>query len=167
MKPFRRALVAVLACAPAGLAAASEAWVYVDHRDEPGNEHLVFIAQTADEAIPDESRRSEVTPEIHVRCEQAGLIVRIDWGRFISSFNTELGFRVDDGKRSWRKWKVDSSNRETFSPSHQDSTTLIDLLRNGERLNVEVTPYSEAPLEVNFSLAGFSEQVDRLIGNCG
>mgnify|MGYP007073177905 FL=1 len=108
-----------------------------------------------------------MTPEIHVRCEQAGLIVRIDWGRFISSFNTELGFRVDDGKRSWRKWKVDSSNRETFSPSHQDSTTLIDLLRNGERLNVEVTPYSEAPLEVNFSLAGFSEQVDRLIGNCG
>ena len=40
---------------------------------------------------------------------------RIDWQRFISSFNTEAGFKVDDGKRNWYDFRVDDSNRITIA----------------------------------------------------
>ena len=57
--------------------------------------------------------------------------VRIDWRRFISSFNTEVGFKADGGKTLWQKWGVDQSNKITLSKSAADSQSLVDYLSGG------------------------------------
>lgn len=73
---------------------------------------------------------------------------------------------MDGGKFSWLKWKVDGSEKVTLSPSADDTRKLVDALGMGNSLLVEISPYAQAPVEVNFDLTGFSEKLDELNDAC-
>ena len=109
-----------------------------------------------------------MTPRIEFHCSPAdGAQSRpaSDWRRFISSFSTEVGFKVDDGKFTWLKWKVDGSEKVTMSPSADDTRLkLIDATVGGNELLVDVTPYSEGPVTVTFDLAEDSVTVSTRCG---
>lgn len=157
----------VKAFAAAGLlltaaSVSSNPWVY-----ESGD--VQSISSVADNTIRDESAQNEVTPRIEFRCDQGGnrITAQIDWGRFISSFSTEVGFKVDDGKFMWLKWKVDSSEKITLSPSADDTQRLLDAMVGGSLLTVDVSPYAEGPVVVTFDLTGFAEARDALQASCG
>lgn len=127
----------------------------------------ISISQDADNTIRDESYTKEVTPNMALLCSGGGSITaQIDWKRFISSFSTEVGFKVDGGKFTWLKWKVDGSEKVTLSPSADDTGKLIDALGMGNSLLVEITPYAEGPVEANFDLTGFAEKLDKLKDAC-
>ena len=127
----------------------------------------ISISQDADNTIRDESYTKEVTPNMALLCSGGGSITaQIDWKRFISSFSTEVGFKVDGGKFTWLKWKVDGSEKVTLSPSADDTAKLINALEMGKSLLVEITPYSQSPVEVNFDLNGFAEKLDELKVAC-
>ena len=124
--------------------------------------------QDAANTIKDEYATSDVTPRLMFRCAPGNpeVTVRIDWQRFISSFNTEIGFKVDDGKTLWLKWGVDRSNKITLSRSAEDSKTLIDHLADGKLLQVEISPYSEGPVIVEYDLTGIASGLTRLRHEC-
>ena len=126
------------------------------------------IASDAGNTIKDEYARSDVTPRLSFQCAPGdpSVTARIDWGRFISSFSTEVGFKVDDGKFMWLKWKVDSSEKVTLSPSADDTKRLTDAMTGGTTLTVDVSPYSEGPVVVTFDLAGFDEALASLRSGC-
>ena len=125
------------------------------------------IASDAGNTIKDEYARHDVTPRMEFRCESSGsLTARIDWQRFISSFSTEVGFKVDDGKFMWLKWKVDSSEKVTLSPSADDTKRLTEAMSGGTTLTVDVSPYSEGPVVVTFDLDGFGAALDTLTSAC-
>ena len=125
------------------------------------------IAQDAGNTIKNESWTADVTPRMQFTCAAGGEVVAsIDWRRFISSFSTEVGFKVDGGKFTWLKWKVDSSEKVTISPSANDTSRLLDMMRTGDTLTVEITPYSEGPVEVQYALAGFAEALNSLQAHC-
>ena len=125
------------------------------------------IWSDAGTTIKDEYAREDVMPRMEIRCEQGGaLAARIDWGRFISSFSTEVGFKVDNGNFIWLKWKVDGSEKITLSPSADDSRRLLTSMSGGKTLTVDVAPYSEGPIVVTFDLAGFTEVLDSLRADC-
>jgi len=127
----------------------------------------ISISQDAGNTIKDESYTKDVTPSMALVCSDGGSIMaQIDWKRFISSFSTEVGFKVDGGKFSWLKWKVDGSEKVTLSPSADDTRKLVDALGMGNSLLVEISPYAQAPVEVNFDLTGFSEKLDELKDAC-
>lgn len=111
---------------------------------------------------------ADVRPELAFRCTPGTeeIAVWIDWRRFISSFNTEVGFSVDGAAMLWQKWGVDRSNKVTMSKIEADSRALIDQLTAGSELTVEVAPYSGTPFTVRFDLAGFSNALDTLRGAC-
>ena len=67
---------------------------------------------------------------------------------------------------TWLKWKVDGSEKVTLSPSADDTAKLINALEMGNSLLVEITPYSQSPVEVNFDLNGFTEKLDELKVAC-
>lgn len=119
-------------------------------------------------AIADETAAKTVTPRLEFRCdpESGEIVARIDWRRFISSFSTEVGFKVDGGAISWRKWKVDGSEKVTISPSADDTETLIAALEGGQSLLVDVTPYSEGPVTTTFDLAGLGAALGQLRERC-
>ncbi len=129
---------------------------------------IASLQQDSANTIKDEYASKEVKPQLAFRCVpgNAEITARIDWRRFISSFNTEVGFKVDGGKFLWLKWGVDQSNRITLSKAASDSQMLIDHLAGGSELLVEVSPYSEPPVTVQYDLAGLSQALEALRMEC-
>lgn len=123
------------------------------------------LSQRSATAIKDESAKNDVTPVFSFRCDPP-VNARIDWHRFISSFNTEVGFKVDDGKFTWLKMKVDDSEQVTYSASSDDTLQLVELFSTGRKLTIEVTPYAGAPVTAEFDLTGFESVFGVLQANC-
>lgn len=137
--------------------------------DDPSSYEVVAsLQQESANTIKDEYATSDVKPVLAFRCAPGNpaITARIDWQRFISSFNTEVGFKVDGGKALWLKWGVDQSNKITLSKTAADTQSLLDYLGGGSNLQVEVTPYSESPVTVDFDLTGFSQGLDALQMAC-
>lgn len=143
------------------LAWAETPWVFDDS-------DAVAMYQDGGNTIRDETATVDVTPRLEFRCEpmDQSITARIDWQRFISAFSTEVGFKVDGGKFTWLKWKVDSSEKVTLSPSAADTQKLIGAIGEGSELLVDVTPYSEGPVTVTFDAAGLGAALDQLRNNC-
>lgn len=170
MNRYCRMLAAATVTLTAGATAAQPAgnWAITIGEDPSSYEVIAALQQDAANTIKDEYGTKDVTPQLAFRCTPGNpeISVQIDWRRFISSFNTEVGFRVDGGKTMWLKWGVDQSNKITLSKSAADSQSLVELLDGGGELLVEVSPYSESPITVRFDLAGFSQAVDALRTEC-
>ena len=143
-------------------------WILTVGEDPSSYERVASLQQDAANTIKDEYATRDVVPQLMLRCAPGdpAIMARIDWKRFISSFNTEVGFKVDDGKTLWLKWGVDRSNKITLSPSADDSSTLIDHLRDGRALQVEVAPYSEPPVTVEYDLTGIVSGLESLLKEC-
>jgi type VI secretion system protein VasI len=143
-------------------------WALTTGEDSSSYEMVASLEQESANTIKDEYGTRDVAPQLAFRCVPGNseIAVRIDWRRFISSFNTEVGFKVDDGKMLWQKWGVDQSNKMTMSKTASDSRALIDRLASGNKLLVEVSPYSESPVTVQYDLAGLSQGLDALQAEC-
>ena len=168
---MRKILTAVLLLPAMSLADSPDtgsAWTVETAEDPSGYGEILLLHQDAGSTIKDEYAAKDVSPRLAFSCVpgDSSVIARIDWQRFISSFSTEVGFKVDDGRFTWLKWKVDDSERVTISPSAEDSGKLLALMSDGERLSVEITPYSEGPVAVDFVLAGFGEALASLENRC-
>ena len=127
-----------------------------------------MIYQTAMDPIKDEYGLKDLKPQLKFYCspEDSSITASINWKRFISSFSTEVGFKIDAGKFLWLKWRVDDSEQITYSPSVADTEKLIKAMNDGETLLVDIAPYSEAPITVNFDLNGFSAALEQLKKSC-
>lgn len=127
-----------------------------------------LMSQAAATPVRDEAASGTVTPVLFFTCGSGEIAVTagIDWQRFISSFSTEVGFKVDGGTFTWMKWKLDDSENVTLSPSAADTARLAALMASGDRLLVEVSPYSEAPVSTEFDLTGFSAALEALQERC-
>ncbi len=143
-------------------------WLLSIGEDSSSYEVVASLQQDSANTIKDEYATKDVTPRLAFRCAPGNpeVTARIDWQRFISSFNTEVGFKVDDGKALWLKWGVDRSNRITLSKSAADSQSLIDHLVAGSSLQIEVSPYSESPVTVEYDLAGLAKALEALQVEC-
>jgi hypothetical protein len=123
------------------------------------------LTQPSAKSVRNENATGEVLPVFSFRCDPP-IVARIDWQRFISSFSTEVGFKVDDGKFTWLKMKVDDSEQVTYSASSEDTQKLVDLFAKGAKLTVEVSPYSESPITAEFDLDAFESTLGVLAANC-
>jgi len=149
---MHRLTFAVIAAAAALPAAAD--WNVSTGTDAASYQAVTVLSQAAAGTIPDEYRSKEVR-------------TRIDWGRFISSFNTEVIFAVDGRDPVTLTLGVDRSNKITSTKVEAEDDALLGYLDGGSTLTVTVTPYSEVPVSVDFDLAGFGEGLDELRAACG
>jgi len=143
-------------------------WVLAVGEDATSYEFVASLQQESANTIKDEYATKDINPQLAFRCAPGNpeVSVRIDWRRFISSFNTEVGFKADDGKTLWQKWGVDQSNKITLSKSAADSQSLVDYLSGGSSVQVEVSPYSEPPITVEYDLTGLSAALEALRAEC-
>ena len=143
-------------------------WILSSGEDPDRNDTVSSLQQESSSSIKNESWTGEVVPQLAFRCSpgDATIVSRIDWGRFISSFNTEIGFKVDDGKRTWLKWGVDHSEKVTISPSAADTAKLVAQMLGGAQLEVRISPYSQGPVNANFDLIEFEEALQELKASC-
>lgn len=143
-------------------------WILSTGEDPDRSETVSSLHQESSTSIKNEAWTAEVVPQLAFHCSpgDAAIVSRIDWRRFISSFKTEIGFKVDDGKRTWLKWGVDGSEKVTISPSADDTAKLVAQLLGGEKLEVRISPYSQGPVDANFDLTAFDEALQVLKASC-
>lgn len=163
----------VLLLATTGFAVAEETqldgnWTLFVGEDEQSYESIASISQPSSTTIKDENAADDVTPVLAFRCRPGNpeITARVDWQRFISSFNTEVGFKVDDGKRQWIKWGVDQTEKVTLSRSAGDTRALLEQFSAGTSLEIEVSPYSSSPVTANFALTGIDAALAELAASC-
>ena len=163
------AILAFIALSGAAPADEVESWPLETGSDAATYESVVSISQSSQASIQDEYATKEVFPRFILQCtpgQESGLHVKIDWQRFISSFNTDISFKADDRDRMWLKFGVDNSNMVTAAKTSDDSNALVAYLSEGEMLKVGVTPYSESAVSVTFKLTGLVEAVTALRSEC-
>ncbi len=151
------------------IAAADEFWSLTNYKDENSGEAIVALRQESSDSIPDVSGKEEIEPLLEFRCVAGGgeaIQFRVNWRRFISSFNTEVGFRADGGKTMWLKLGVDASNEITFSSSTADVEKLIEKFSAGEIMELDIAPYSEAAVLVHFNISTFESALESLKQSC-
>ena len=148
---------------------ADEFWSLDSAIDDNSGEAVAFLRQESRESIRDESGKNSLYPVFEFRCipsRDPGIRFQIDWRRFISSFNTEVGFRVDGGKALWLKLGVDQTNRITLSKSSKDVNKLIQLFGDATTVELEIAPYSEPSVFVRFDISSFNSAVETLNERC-
>lgn len=157
-------LAAFLLCLPVVVFAGE--WQLED--TEIDFEAVTSLRQSSATTIKNEYATKDVTPEMAFLCRPGDphITAQIDWQRFISSFSTEVGFKIDGGKFKWLKWKIDRSEKVTLSPSSADTQTLIELLGGGSQLLVEISPYSDGPVTAEFDLTGFGDAMQAFRARC-
>lgn len=164
---MRRYLLALsIVAASAAALAEDDGWTL--GVDDSGYDAREMMYQASAVAIADEYATKEVNPVLSFGCVAGGdgtITATIDWQRFISSFSTEAGFSVDEGKAAWLKLAVDSSNKQTLANA-ADTAALLSQLEGGKRLTVEIAPYSEPSVFVHFDIENFAAALARLKEAC-
>ena len=150
-------------------AQAAAEWSLATATDAASYAPVTVLSRGANETIGDEYGSKQVRPRLEFRCAAGSdsLGVRIDWQRFISSFNTEVTFAADDSDALALKFGVDRSNEITIAKSGDDAEALAAYLAGRESLAVTVTPYSSVPETVSFDLEDFDEGLAQLRAACG
>jgi len=136
-----------------------EYWSMESFVDDNSGETIAWLRQQSVDSIPAESGTETVYPVMGFQCSPGtdpNIRLRIDWRRFIASFNTEVGFRVDGGKPLWLKLGVGPKNKVTMSKSSADVRKLLQQLSNAATVELEVAPYSEPSVFVDFDISTFS-----------
>jgi len=172
MSSYVNTSIVVAACfvIALGISEANDnSWSLETVEDTDTFESIISLLQESADSILDEVGKVEIHPVFEFRCaagSDTAVAFRIDWRRFISSFNTEVGFRVDGGKALWLKLGVDRSNKVTLSKSGADVGKLISRLSDGDIVEVEVAPYSEPSVFVRFDLSSFGDGLSELKETC-
>ncbi len=144
-------------------------WSLEIGRDEKTWEHVATLGVESSNDVADEYATKKVRPQLAFTCTPGGdgtISVRLDWRRFISSFNTEVGFKADDRELLLVNWGVDKSNRITHPRSVSDASEIIAYLAGANRVQVEVIPYSASLITVQFDISGIDEALQALSAKC-
>jgi len=146
-----------------------EHWSLVTGEDPISYQTVASLRQSSANSIRDEKAKDEVLPILEFRCVPstgAPIEFRIDWRRFISSFNTEAGFKADGGKTTWLKLGVDQTNKITLSRSAADVEKLLARIAGAQMLEIEIAPYSEASVFANFDISTLTAALGELKEAC-
>ncbi|MDH4047494.1 MAG: hypothetical protein OEW68_05545 [Gammaproteobacteria bacterium] len=158
-----------LTAAPALADSPAENWSLEVGKDPVSWENVATLTTESSIEIANEYATKQVRPLLIFQCRPGGdgsVSVRVDWQRFISSFNTEVGFKADEKDLLLVNWGVDKSNRITQPRGASDSRELLAYLKGAIRLQVEVIPYSASLLSVNFDVSGIDTALATLIAKC-
>jgi hypothetical protein len=168
---IRRMIVAALLCSGGAIQAAELAghWTLAAGRDEQSWEDVVTLSVDSQNEIADEDATKKVHPQLAFHCIVGGdgtVSARVDWRRFISSFNTEVGFKADERELLLVNWGVDKSNKITMPRGMKDGNDFVDYVKGASKLQVEVIPYSESLITVSFDISGIDDELESLVAEC-
>lgn len=169
MSAARPVAVALPLLTLTAIAEVPDNWTLESGPDPATYETVVALYQESLGTILDEYASKDVRPRLELRClpdRGEGISVRVDWRRFISSFNTEVGFKVDDRELMLLNLGVDRSNAITMTRAASDDERLTEYLGGGRRLRIEVIPYSESLVTVDYDISGFDSALAELEARC-
>lgn len=161
--------ILLLAAACATAQALPGKWSLEVGRDPVTWENTATLSVKSETEIANENGSAQVRPQLDFRCRPGGdgtISARIDWQRYISSFNTEVGFKAGDRQLLLVNWGVDKSKKITQPRSTSDSRELMAYIAGASKLQVEVIPYSEKLISIDYDISGIDEALKALAAQC-
>ena len=143
-------------------------WRLFDKRHTGGNK-IAELTNIAESSIDNSDYSEKVYPELSIYCEEdnPNISIKINWKRYISSFNrTEIGIKVDGKNYSWLSFNLDKTGQISFQNPSTRSNELVNKFKNITKLAIEIEPYSEPAVNVYFDLSGFASHLEKLEKLC-
>ncbi|MFV3127885.1 type VI secretion system-associated protein TagO [Niveispirillum sp. KHB5.9] len=106
-------------------------------------------------------------PTFVVRCSENVTSVYFVYDVFLGSDETETTTRVDSDKAVTEIWSISTDHKAVGMWEGTSSIPFLKRLAGKNRLIVRLTPYSESPVTVSFSLDGLANVATSVARTCG
>jgi type VI secretion system protein VasI len=146
-------------------------WVVTEDVSPIDDSKTVMLTLDAD--TPIQVRYGEKTPYLVIRCKEKITEMYIGFDTFLGSNTIYPTTRIDSEKAvSNMKWSIATNHSSMFyhSSNNKTSVKITDFLKNLQTKNkyfVQVTPYSENPVNTTFTITGLDEAIKPLRAACG
>jgi len=126
----------------------------------------VYLELIADSPISSGYKKS--IPSLHIRCKEKQTDFFIDFDVFLGSDSITPTTRIDSEKAIKNLiWALSTDHNAMFyNGSSKKVIAFIKSLINKNKLFVQVTPYSESPVNTTFDLTGLDEAIKPLRAAC-
>lgn len=127
---------------------------------DPLDNSLTTVVITA--SVAGKNRRGQ-NPSLSIRCKSKEQELFIFWGVYIHRNLSLITTRIRDEDAFDANWSVSSDKRATFYPLAGD---LIQKVRAGGNLVVQVVPYNENPITATFTMGGLDKALRKVKNEC-
>lgn len=141
-------------------------WLVSDKISPIDDSKSVYLELIADSPISSGYKKS--IPSLHIRCKEKQTDFFIDFDVFLGSDSITPTTRIDSEKAIKNLiWALSTDHNAMFyNGSSKKVIAFIKSLINKNKLFVQVTPYSESPVNTTFDLTGLDEAIKPLRAAC-
>lgn len=146
------------------LATTSKWRVSID-RSKFDDSQNVYLYVAADESVKI-SRYDTVHPDLWVRCLENRTAIFIQYDHFLGSDDLWVEYRIDRANTGSNSWNISTNNTSVGIWSGRPAISFIRRLFGKEKFLVRLTPYSESPVTVSFTVSGLRDEIGPLAKAC-
>ena len=106
-------------------------------------------------------------PKLILRCSENVTSAYLVYNVFLGSDTTEVTTRTDSDRALTWNWNISSDHNAVGLWEGDTAIPFIKTMLGKERLVVRLTPYSESPVTVSFTLNGLNSVVASVGETCG
>jgi type VI secretion system protein VasI len=128
---------------------------------DPLNDSLTTLVSTA--SVKGKNRRGQKL-KLGIRCMNKEQEFFVGWGVYIERESSLITTRVRDEEAFDAHWAVSTHKQSTSYPHASD---LIQKVRAGGSLVVQVVPYNENPITATFNMGGLDKVLKGVKNECG
>lgn len=141
-------------------------WIIRSERSRFDGSPTVYAALLAEDMVVD-SYGMSYTPFVAVRCREGETSFLLTYGNlFISLFDKEVEYRLDDGRAHSDVWSI-STNSYAVGLWASSARHFVDSLYGHDKLVFRMTPSSENQLTSTFDISGIREAAKPVRDTCG
>lgn len=164
--PCIRAFLLLGACvAPAAAAATPQAFGKWQVLPAPSGEESVAVSLRAEKAV--KGWMKSAVPTLTVQCSKKKAAVYIETGLALEVTMVDrqiVHIRFDDNKPITQRWQ--EITNATVAASARDATALVKQFVQSQKFTFEFTPFSSAPVQAEFDVAGLAAYLPQLARAC-
>ena len=164
--PCIRTFLLLCACAtPLAAAATPQSFGKWQVLPAPSGEQSLAASLKADKAVKGWMKSS--VPTLTIQCSKKKATVYIETGMALEVTMVDrqiVHVRFDDNKPITQRWQ--EITNATVAASARDSTTLVKQLAQSQKFMFEFTPFSSAPVQAEFDVAGLAAYLPQLARAC-
>lgn len=164
--PCIRTLLLLCACiAPVAAAATPQSFGKWQVLPAPSGEGSLAVSLKAEKAVKGWMKSS--VPTLTIQCSKGKATVYIETGMALEVTMVDrqiVHIRFDDNKPVTQRWQ--EITNATAAASARDSTALVKQLAQSQKFMFEFTPFSSAPAQAEFDVAGLAAYLPQLALAC-
>lgn len=140
-------------------------WLVVEDVSPIDDSKSVYLYLYADSNITTRFKTRE-TPYLVIRCRENKTELYIEFKTYIGMYGIYPTTRIDSQKAiSNQKWGISTDYKAIFYSGK--TISFIKGLLNKNQLFIQITPFSENPVNTTFTLTGLNEAIKPLRSACG